>query len=301
MEEPWLIIGRYVRVAAMEAQAEEVAAVDAEPQAAEDIVDADAEHAAAVPEADFTLLLARRPEITVLAAGQGAHPDPDYPDGYPYILAADPHGLLVHFTGTPVRGTCRDGLVVVRRFYRTAEGQPTASAEHVPSRVINMENVAFACTGTGNYTIAVLQIPKRSNSATLIQFKSGGVGWVTTHMANPLPGGVGQQRRKWSPHGAVSIASMLWWFDLSWGIVSYDCNNSRLGLTFHQLPHGHTPSNGEVMENIQQKRCIAATQGNLVYVEIIPSPYSDRSNSFYVVAVPRSGRMAVGEDVRREL
>ncbi|KAF8726847.1 hypothetical protein HU200_019327 [Digitaria exilis] len=308
LESPWLIIGRYVRVAAMEAQAavdaepameaqaeemaavdaepameaqaavdaepameaqaEEMAAVDAEPQASEDVVNADAAHAMAVP--DFTLLVARRPEITILAAGRGAHPDPNNPDGSPYIIAADPHGgLLVHFTGGP-----SDHLVVVRRFCRTAEGETAASAEHVPMQAIDIEKVAFLCAGS-NYEIAVLQVPNpesSSQAATLMQFKSSGDGWVTTRPENPLPAQE-RRRRMWSPHGAVSIASTLWWFDLSWGIVSYDsdCNDSRPRLIFHRLPHDRSARNGEMMKNIQRRRCITASQNKLIYAEIIPT------------------------------
>ncbi|RLM99128.1 uncharacterized protein C2845_PM06G04280 [Panicum miliaceum] len=161
MATPWVMLGRYLRVGlvpgdveAEEAQAEQAAAgldaeaqavaleeqvaatmdaVDAEAQAglvapvnageeaqAED-VDGKAEHAAAA--ADFRLSVALPPRVTVIAAGRGAHPDPESPDICPYVVAVSPQFLLVHFTGPFFFGThFTHHLVLVRDLHH---GQTT--------------------------------------------------------------------------------------------------------------------------------------------------------------------------------
>jgi hypothetical protein len=51
-------------------------------------------------------------------------------------------------------------------------------------------------------------------------------------MPYPLP----SEDREWTPHGAISVDTALWWFDLSWGILSYGASLGEAGLIFHHLP-----------------------------------------------------------------
>ncbi|KAF8716436.1 hypothetical protein HU200_026315 [Digitaria exilis] len=273
LEPPWLIIGRYVRVAAMEAQA----AVDAEP-----VMEAQAEEMAAVdaePAMEAQAAVDAEPAMEAQAAVD-AEPAMEAQAEEMAVVDAEPQAAEDVVDAAHAMAVPDFTLLVARRPETTvlaagrAEGETAASAEHVPTQAIDIEKVAFLCAGS-NYKIAVLQVPnpERSNhAATLMQFKSSGDGWVTTRPENPLP--VQERRRRmWSPHGAVSIASTLWWFDLSWGIVSYDsdCNDSRPRLIFHRLPHGYSVRNGEMMKNIQRRRCITASQNKLLYAEIIPA------------------------------
>ena len=82
-------------------------------------------------------------------------------------------------------------------------------------------------------------------------------------MAYPLPA----DDREWLPHGAASADGKLWWFDLSWGIVSYGISLGEPRLLFRHLPSSH--SLAETTPDIHTKRCITANWNKLRYVEII--------------------------------
>jgi len=73
--------------------------------------------------------------------------------------------------------------------------------------------------------------------------------------------------REWLPHGAASADGKLWWFDLSWGIVSYGISLGEPRLLFRHLPSSH--SLAEATPDIHTKRCITANWNKLRYVEII--------------------------------
>jgi hypothetical protein len=75
----WVILGRVIRVAPEE-----------ELQAAEEEHNAQYQHAVlemegveAEEEPDFTLSVVRPPRVTIVEAGLGAQPVPDFPDTYP--------------------------------------------------------------------------------------------------------------------------------------------------------------------------------------------------------------------------
>lgn len=242
---PWAILGRVIR--------------------------AEAEHSAA----DFTLPAALPPRVAIVAADRSAHPDPDSPDEYPYIIAAGSLCLLAHFAVAPSIGTYfsnhpdESHLVLVRHFHNL-DGQITASAERVPDRaghtpsLMNIGGVGLISDDEGEYyMIAELQVPRGSKDATLVCFESGNEHWYSEDVKSPLP----EVDREWVPHGAVPIGNMLWWFDLSWGILSCNLSDVKTELLFHRLPDGRAFE--VATEAVLTKRCIAVSQGRLRYVEII--------------------------------
>ncbi|CAL4909783.1 unnamed protein product [Urochloa decumbens] len=262
----------------VDAPAEHAAAVDADARAreltehvaaAQEVkaegfmaVDAPVEHAAAAPpaEPDFILRVALPPRVTVLAAGLGAQPDPRSPDKVPYLVAAGPLCLLLHFDS--------DHLVLARDFHPAAEGHTTASAALVPERpphdmpvVRNIEDVVFGSNDRGDYTIAELQV--RRPRATLFCLRSGGDQWSVKEMPYPLP----SEDREWIPHGSVSTNDTLWWFDLSWGILSYCASLEDPELIFHHLPRAR--SRAKVTKGIHKERCITASRDKLRYLDIV--------------------------------
>ncbi|CAN6201708.1 unnamed protein product [Urochloa humidicola] len=238
-----------------------------------------AEHAAAAGpalEPGFTLPAAAPPGVAVLAAGRGAHPDPNRPDEQPFIIAAAPLCLLARFSVAPSIGQSyadnpRDiRLVVARDFLRAAGGQITASADLVPDRddpvpnISNILSVGLVSYDFGGYTIAELQVHRGAANATLVTFDSGDDAWFQEEVESPLP--EAERGREWVPHGSVVLETTLWWFDLSWGIVSSDINGD-LELLFHRLPLGRElPAANQFMLGF---RCITMCQGDLRYVEII--------------------------------
>ncbi|RCV21384.1 hypothetical protein SETIT_4G135300v2 [Setaria italica] len=228
---------------------------------------------------DFTLPVAPLPGVAILAAGRSAHPDPNRLDGCPWIIAAAPDCLLAHFAVAPSIGLFfsdnpRDThLVMARHFRRTADGQITASAERVPDRPVrpglvpqlsSIFSVGLVPNADGSFTIAELQVHRGSDRATLISFHSGYHEWYDENVESPLP--AEDRDRKWAPHGAVVLESTVWWFDLSWGIISCDMEGDYDALLFHRLPPNRAlPA---ATPRMLDHRCITMSQGDLRYVEI---------------------------------
>ncbi|KAJ1264993.1 hypothetical protein BS78_08G043400 [Paspalum vaginatum] len=261
MATPWVILGRVLRGV---------------PGPEDAGAEADELHAPP----DFTFPVALPPRVNIVAAGRDAHPEPNSPDAYPYIIAANPLGLLVHFAAAPFYGTqfCDNHhashLVLVRNFH-TAEGQATATAERVTGRadgvpgLQNIGNVAFACSDHGDYLIAELQVRDGDADAVIVyHLSSDGNGWAPVYVAYPLAA----EDRQWIPHGGAYLDGTFWWFDLSWGILSFDAvaelEAEQPGLLFHDLPDDRALQ--EAAPNIHTRRCVAVSRDRLRYVDIFP-------------------------------
>ncbi|KAJ1259123.1 hypothetical protein BS78_10G129400 [Paspalum vaginatum] len=216
--------------------------------------------------------------VTVLSAGHSMHPDPSLPDKYPYIIAAGPLCLLANFAVAPSIGACFSdfphgtSLALVRNFHRAqGQSQITASLERVPDRpghvpaIFNIGGVGLISDDEGGYTIAELQFPTGidSETATLVCFRSDNHQWYSQEVGNPLP----EEERGWFPHGAVSIDGTIWWFDLTWGIISCDPSAMQPSALFHGLPDDRALDIETVF--MFSKRCITVSQSQLRYVEIV--------------------------------
>lgn len=81
-----------------------------------------------------------------------------------------------------------------------------------------------------------------------------------------------ERDREWIPSGVVSYKKMLWWFDLSWGIIRYDpiCETAEPLLLFHLLPEGQDL--------------------NRVVTTMTPSSSSDQEESAIVPRLARQDR-----------
>ena len=111
--------------------------------------------------------------------------------------------------------------------------------------------------------IAENQIDKGTECATLVYYQSGGDGWFVKHLAYPLPA----DDWEWIPHDAFSADGKLWWFDLSWGIISYGTTLKEPCLQFHHLPSSRFLA--QAMPDIHTKRYVTASRNKLRYMEII--------------------------------
>ncbi|CAL4987275.1 unnamed protein product [Urochloa decumbens] len=263
MAPPWVILGRVPRVAA----AATATAADEEPE--DDAAPA------------FSLAVELPPRVSLLTAARSAHPDPTRPDKFPYVLAAGPDCLLSRFSVAPFYGA-RFGaaadlpeghLVVARRFgTAAAAGKATAAAERVHDRpaamprIRSVEGVGLIAVGDGEgYVIAELQIERGSDRARLFRVHSGHGGWIETKLTNPLP----TRDREWVPGGVVSLQGRLWWFDLSWGVLTCDPFIHGPDLVFHRLP-GDRAMDVPAPSYIHDSRCITVCQGKLRFAEIMP-------------------------------
>ncbi|KAK3129061.1 hypothetical protein QOZ80_6BG0470950 [Eleusine coracana subsp. coracana] len=276
MAAPWMLLGRVLRVAP-----------------GPDPEDADA---AAAADDDFSIPVALPPQITVVTANPSAHPDPKYPDRYPYVLAANPVGILVNISSVPFYGVqlsvlhpLEPHLVLLHEFHDPMEAEAeaevgqamlTATAERLPPRegflpiICNLESIGI---GKGpimvtreegmvvKTIVSELMVDTRSETARIAYwYYPDGNAWLQQERNYPLAA----YDRHWVPSGVLLHDDRLWWFDLSWGILSCEVSPEENGkLLFHPLPEGRALD--EIRPGIHDHRCIAASGDALRYVEIL--------------------------------
>jgi len=102
----------------------------------------------------------------------------------------------------------------------------------------------------------------------LVYFSAGSNKLFQETTQNPLPNDTNRDG-EWVPSGVVSFKKILWWFDLSWGIISLDPFHDleEPPLRFRRLPEGRALD--KAPPNIHDRRFITESQGGLRYVEII--------------------------------
>ncbi|CAN6221528.1 unnamed protein product [Urochloa humidicola] len=283
---PWVILCRILRRVPGGAPAAGVAEAGEEPEAGDEEaeLEAGAEHAA-----DFSIPLVVPPRVTVMNAGPTADPDPDSPDKYPYVLGAESDMLLLNFAVEPFYGVClndrpyQSNLIVVRDFDAAgvAQGRPlTGTAERIPPRngeqpvVTNLESVGLLSTpgpdAVDRFLIAELLVNRGNDTARLVYIFADGDFWIQEDVPNPLLGHGDEREGEWVPSGVICHIAKLWWFDLSWGLISFnhmaEVDNEPLVL-FHALPEGRALDMAQ--PGIHNTRCIAESEGQLLFVEII--------------------------------
>jgi hypothetical protein len=128
----------------------------------------------------------------------------------------------------------------------------------------SIRNVVLGTTDGGDYLVADLKFVKRSTRATLTYLESAESAgdardrWVGRHLTYPL---AEFEDQEWRPHGAVSVDGTLWWFDLTWGILSYKAVIADMNqdLVLHELP-GDRELHDEPPPHIDTKRSITASR-----------------------------------------
>jgi hypothetical protein len=106
----------------------------------------------------------------------------------------------------------------------------------------------------------------------------------------------------WVPSGVVFHDNSLWWFDLSWGLLSYSANpNETMVLFFHDLSEGRALRVSR--SNIHNHRCIAASRNKQWYMEIMMAQGETAATVSMCRAFPvqqRPLQHCVGNDLRDE-
>jgi hypothetical protein len=303
------------------AQAEGAEAVEADAQAAVEVAAVD--EAAQLLAADFSFPLVPTPRVTVMNAAPTAQPDRNNPDKYPYILGVHSACLLLNFGVKPFSGVYfgdlpyQSNLVVVRDFdivvAGVEQGHPptaTARAERIVPRdgelpvISNIESIGLLSTPDDihAYVIVELMIFQGSGIAKLVYIYEDDDKWHEEDAENPLP----DPNRQWVPSGVISHKGMLWWFDLSWGLISYD-HYASLGnplLRFHELLEDRPGRALDVAQpDIHNRRCITESQGELLFVEIVHDPDGDAEKAKVYMWTRTFGgnNVAIGWDVEHQV
>ncbi|PAN24548.1 hypothetical protein PAHAL_4G232300 [Panicum hallii] len=242
----------------------------------------------------ISVALREPPRVTVLDVSPSVRRDDPRPirsDKLPYLVATGPGVLLVCFSFDEVP-IVTDDLILVRNFVSPADPlrQPTTgSPDLVPRRTgpsmpvsYNVRSVGLTSALFGGYLIAELLVTRSSDRAKLLRlfslddrwFPKGSLfsrddqwNWTETDLPCPLPTRDGT-KREWCPSGVVDHDKKLWWFDLSWGLISCDPNAVEpvLRLRFHYLPPGRFLA--EAKPFIHTIRCVSVSNHMLRYVDI---------------------------------
>ncbi|CAL5052605.1 unnamed protein product [Urochloa decumbens] len=266
---PWVILGRIPRIVSIPS-------------------DAEADEAA-FKAADFPIRVARPPQVAAVTVGPLAHPDPNEPDKYPYVLAAGPDCLLLNFAVAPSTGvdsavSAQDrAYLVVARGFRAGGGAQAQQQGHaavpvgepipvrgrddvaMPAGYKALRSVGLVASYDGRYTVAELVVYNGADRASLLRFRSGDDRWTRTDLSFPLAA----EHSDWVPYGVVAQKETLWWFDLSWGLLSCDISVDDPVLLFHKLPEDRGLWTVHMPVQPDTHRCVTVSHRELRYVEII--------------------------------
>ncbi|XP_066373559.1 uncharacterized protein [Miscanthus floridulus] len=219
---------------------------------------------------NISVALRELPRVSVLNVPKSVHPDARHADKFPYLIAAGRLTLLLCFSNMSTDNT---GLMMVRQFLPSDKynnlrrATTTCVAERIPQRTGSMPvkydlgSVGLAPTPFGGCLIAELQVTRRSERAKLLIF-TGGRQWFQHKPLYPMSA----DERDWAPAGVVAHNGRLWWFDLSWGILSCDPSVVNPVLRFHKLPPNR--GLGRFEPFIHCIRCISVSDNEVRYAEI---------------------------------
>ncbi|CAN6339929.1 unnamed protein product [Urochloa humidicola] len=202
--------------------------------------------------ADLSLALAAPPglsHLTVSTRISPAHPDPHARLKSPYVLAADPSGLLLAITPPPLSARApptervrRGPDGVERTFHISYLPDPnyvvldvaTATARRLPldHDILNASTLGIIASpaGGGGFMVVEFQFIVGGTGASLHCFSSHTGAWVEKEVRNPLP------RWIWSFYHVLSHNGKLWWVDTAAGLLACDPFADNPDMAYVPLP-----------------------------------------------------------------
>jgi hypothetical protein len=188
---------------------------------------------------DFSLALAVPPDLTRLSISDiiTDYGDAFSPRSFPFVLAADPSGLLLI---TDSYGVAKDPLGADRPIYFVWD----ASLVHThrirghQESVNHSGNVGFIVTPSGrrdhDLTVVELLPVSAGESITILCYDSKSRIWTKKTLPFPMP------YYPWSSATVFSHDGKLWWVDLRHGILSCDpfADDDPQAVLFVPFPDG---------------------------------------------------------------
>jgi hypothetical protein len=191
---------------------------------------------------------------------------PPYPYGnYPYIAAADPSGLLLLSAKHPL---AEFSAMITYHICDARTGEVISLCNHRGPMDLHADNVGLIMSGQRCLVAELLPKSDGTGRATLLCYTVGEYQWVEMELdySPPL-----QQGRFWYGDGVISHAGLLWWVDLSYGLLACDPFADEPELI-------HTPF-PRVLDELPVERmnrsaycCVKVSGGRLRYVQIHGSP-----------------------------
>ncbi|CAN6356674.1 unnamed protein product [Urochloa humidicola] len=181
---------------------------------------------------------------------------------YPYIAAADPSGLLLLRATEPFTNF---SCIYSYHLCDTLTGKIAAIRRHFQTMCLHGKNAGLLRHGR-DFMIAELR-PTHDGSghATLLCFTAGKYNWVEKELTYSPP-----LDRHYFAEGVISHGGMLWWVDLSYGILACDPFADKPELLYVPLPWvpDELPALGPISRGMY--RCVNVSDGRLRHVQINP-------------------------------
>nr|XP_020198344.2 uncharacterized protein LOC109784159 [Aegilops tauschii subsp. strangulata] len=227
---------------------------------------------------DASLALAAPPRVSILNVSQSVFPEAATPHHFPFVLAADPSGLLLlqaNLSRPPRRevldGPASHGVYwkdsTSRYFVLDATTAP-GTAFHLPdpeppNTILHQALLGLLASpaGGGHYMVAELQPIIGLDKATLLCFSTEVGEWVEKRVHCPLP------PRPLVPIGVVSHHGRFWWVDLSWGVIHCDPFADKPVLGFVPFPPERVLKCREGWGVTDEYRYVGVSDGKLRFVD----------------------------------
>uniref|UniRef100_A0A0E0KUG2 DUF1618 domain-containing protein n=1 Tax=Oryza punctata TaxID=4537 RepID=A0A0E0KUG2_ORYPU len=179
---------------------------------------------------------------------------------HPYVAAADSSGLLLLLSTEP------DGPMSSLVTYHLCDartGGAVCLRKH--GRPVGFHGINISLmTRDGGCVVAELQpAGDGTGRATLLFYAVGEFRWVEKELAYSPP-----LHRYWVGECVVSHAGMLWWVDLSYGLLACDPFADDPELLHVPLPPPVSDQLPERSPNLGAHRCVRVSGGRLRYVQI---------------------------------
>ncbi|KAF7036340.1 hypothetical protein CFC21_047039 [Triticum aestivum] len=230
----------------------------------------------ALPDAgDVSVALAAPPRVSILTVSPRVFPDFPTPRNFPFVLAADPSGLLL----LQANLRCAPTREVINRpdhqgvTWKLTDSRyfvldtTTGSSFQLPDPEATIMHQALlgllaSPGGGGHYMVAELQPIFGSDEATLLCFSTEVGEWVEKRVHYPLP------PRPLAPICVVSHHGRLWWVDLSWGVITCDPFADEPVLGFVPFPPGRVLRYREGWGVTDKFRYVGVSGGKLRFVDM---------------------------------
>jgi hypothetical protein len=227
---------------------------------------------------DASVALTSPPRVSIVTVTPRVFPDPPTPHFFPFVLAADPSGLLLlqanlHCTPTREVIDLPGGTGFTWKYYTSRYfvlDVTTGSALHLPdpqtaAAIMHQALLGLVVSpgGGGHYMVAELQPFVGTNTATLLCFSTEVGEWVAKPVHYPLE----PRPRPWAAIGVLSLHGRLWWVDLSWGVITCDPFADDPVLGFIPFPPERVLKCWEGRRVIDKYRCVGVSAGKLRFVD----------------------------------
>jgi len=182
---------------------------------------------------------------------------------YPYVAAADPSGMILLSATQPFTNF---SCVVSYHLCDAPTGKVAAIPRHFQPMGLHGDNVGLLRRGREFMVAELRPAGDGSGRATLLCFTAGKYDWVEKKLTYFPP-----LDRHYFGEGVISHGGMLWWVDLSYGLLACDPFADAKELLYVALPSvlDELPSD-PVSRGMN--RCVKVSGGRLRYVQIHGCP-----------------------------